>query len=471
MKYYWITIAKKEIGSSLREKTLLIVTAIVYILVLVSVVGGYKNYAAGSAQREQASRDFRHEWEEQEANPHSAAHFGTYLFKPFTFLSLYDTGLNGFTGNSYRVEAHKQHEVNYANIRDRDSSMRFGELTLALIFQTLVPLLVIFAGFSAITREKEDNTLRMLIAQGLPLSQLLWGKLAGNYLLIVLIVAPIFFLMALALPFNPSADILLPRLMAFTGTYLVYFFMISGLVIIVSALSKNSRSALLTSLGIWIVLCILLPRVAARIADKAYKLPSRYEFNQNILRGYTQGLSGDSSYVERGKKFQTQLLKRYRVDSLSQLPVNFTGLAMQNGEDYNTKVYLKYSSQVEEKIDRQQTLMALLGFIDPVISVRQLSMGISGTDYPHHVDFHGKARKYRDNLIKALNMKLAAQKPVKGAKYTEGQDFYRSIKDFSYHLPPFEWALAHLKASLLSLFLWTIILLLLINPVSRRIKI
>src|SRR5687768_17314220 len=125
--YPVLTVAVKEYIVPYRDKVVVLLAVITWLLLAVGTYTGLQRQQQTAQQRERAADMFRHEWEEQEANPHSAAHFGTYLFKPATFLGVYDYGLNRYLGVSYRVEAHVQHEVNQAEAQTMDSQLRFGE--------------------------------------------------------------------------------------------------------------------------------------------------------------------------------------------------------------------------------------------------------------------------------------------------------------------------------------------------------
>ncbi|WHT38720.1 hypothetical protein QNH98_17290 [Myroides sp. mNGS23_01] len=81
-------------------------------------------------------------------------------------MSILDKGLDDYLGNVIFLEAHKQ---NTANISEANSSgvlVRFGVFTPAFILQVLLPLIIFFVGFNLITKEKEDNTLKLLSIQG-----------------------------------------------------------------------------------------------------------------------------------------------------------------------------------------------------------------------------------------------------------------------------------------------------------------
>lgn len=465
----WLIIAKKEIMHARRIKLFLLLAAITWLLFVVAGLGGYERYRHARQQQVTADSLFRHEWEEQEANPHSAAHFGTWLFKPFTFLTLYDNGLNNFTGVSYRVEAHKQHEVNYSTVQDTDSQLRFGELSAALVFQLLAPLLIILLAYGSISRERENNTLRLLRVQGGNMAALLWGKIAGNYAIVLLILLPALLFITVG-PWLFHAPALLTRSLAFSGAYLVYFFLITALTVLVSAWSKSSAGSLLASLGAWVLCCILLPRMVANWADQAAPLPSRHDFNRQIQEGYSKGLGNDGAVMERWNRYQQQVLKQYKVDSVTQLPVNFDGLAMQYGEDYNSKVYQQVAAQTDSLIRRQQALLETASLANPFMAIQQVSMGLTGTDYFHHLSFHQQAREYRDQFIRVLNLELANNGgPYLSYDYKVGPAYFKNTRNFHWKVPTAGSSIRWHARAWASLAAWLLLTLLLIPITAKKL--
>lgn len=89
------TIARKELTEMLRDGRFRASVAIVLLLLSTALALGVVNYReVRRAQREAQARD-REAWLGQgPRNPHSAAHFGTYAFKPSSPLAFLDTGLN-----------------------------------------------------------------------------------------------------------------------------------------------------------------------------------------------------------------------------------------------------------------------------------------------------------------------------------------------------------------------------------------
>jgi len=466
-----LTIARKEFRSALRNRVTIVLASIVWILLAFATITGLQKYKDAAAQKKRAASLFRHEWEEQEANPHSAAHFGTYLFKPNTYLSIYDNGLNNYLGISYRVEAHIQHEVNQSQAETTDSYLRFGELSAATVFQLLMPLLIFLLSFSSVTREKEGNTLRILLVQGTSPATIIWGKIYGLFLIVLSITVPAMLLMALPVIFHHEGTDSLLRYGLFCTAYLVYFFLLTGIGVLISSWHKTSNASLVSSIGLWFLIAVLIPRLAMRTIDAREQLPSRYQLNRDISQGYAKGMNNDGTSLERYNKYLAETLKRYGVDSVTQLPVNFDGLSMQYGEDYNTRVYETYAKKVENIIRRQQTSLEMVSLFDPFIAIQQVSMGIAGTDYYHHLHFHKQSKDYRDAFIRLLNMDLAnSGSEYLSYSYKVGPEFFKKMKDFNYQQPALVKSLADHKRSWASLACWALAIILLVALSAKRLK-
>ena len=117
---------------------------------------GLRHYQDLSAQHELAQNKVREQWLSQpEQNPHSGAHYGTYAFKPKTFLSSVDTGVEPYVGAAVWLEAHNQNQFQARPAEDATAVERFGQLTAAVVLQILLPLLSILVSFSVFAGERE----------------------------------------------------------------------------------------------------------------------------------------------------------------------------------------------------------------------------------------------------------------------------------------------------------------------------
>ncbi|WP_228465339.1 ABC transporter permease subunit, partial [Chryseobacterium indologenes] len=102
---------------------------------------------------------------------------------------------------------------------------------------------IFFLGFSCISAERENNTLKVLLSQGVKWKELLAGKILGlfttaNLLYIPVVILSVVIWLSLT-GFHVSLDEL-TRLFWVILAYFVYFFIICMVCVLVSATSKTS---------------------------------------------------------------------------------------------------------------------------------------------------------------------------------------------------------------------------------------
>lgn len=420
------TIVNRELSSIYRERTWLLVSSITWLLLLAATVLSYYQYQHGVSTRAAANEAFREAWNKQERNPHHAAHFGTYLFKPITPASVFDPGLNDYSGTTFRIEAHVQHEVDYSNAQDSDAAMRFGSLSLSTLLQLIIPLFIGVTTAAAITAEKEGGTLKMLLLAGAGRITILFSKAIAYYGLFSLILLPFWLLMMLGgwLQGNYLQPLLI------TGIYQLYYLLVVLLAITVSSLSRQSSTATLVVLTGWILTGILLPKLMVNAVNRSVPVMSRAAFEDSVKQGYLKGMGNDGSYYSRGEQFARELMDRYHVDTISQLPAYLEGLILQHNEDYQQRVFEHYYAGVATAFEKQESLLDKLSFINPLLAVKRLSMLLSGSSYDHHHQFYRLARHYRNDFIRTLNLRMVASKMPEGFK--EDPTFFKDMRPFVY---------------------------------------
>jgi ABC-2 type transport system permease protein len=152
------TIARKEFIEMLRDGRFRWAASIVLALLAVALLAGayYQRELVAQQRAAQAAEQAR--WYAQEPkNPHAAAHYGLYAFKPRLAPAFLDPGIEPYTGVAVWLEAHKQNEMLYRPGEDATLAQRFGDLTVALILQIVLPLVVILLAFNAFAGERERH--------------------------------------------------------------------------------------------------------------------------------------------------------------------------------------------------------------------------------------------------------------------------------------------------------------------------
>ena len=417
-----------------------------------------------------AQKHVRKQWENLQAmNPHRAAHYGSFAFKPLNILNAMDGGINDITGNVLQLEGHVQNEIIYSEASQALSVSKFGKLKSSLILQYVIPLFLIFLSFGSMSKEKETQRIKLLILQGASIDKLVNAKsisvwIYGFFLLIVTVTIQSIFGST-----NPE---IFKRLAYILLSYGLYYFIISSLSTYLSVTLKDKTSALSSILAIWILWTIFLPKIWGNTVEKVHVLPDRKTFKEDMRAERNQGIDGHNPYDKRREELKNKYLAEYQVDSLSQLPINFDGIVMQADEEYGNLIWDKHFGSNYSIMQKQKSLYQFSGLLNPFASLQSASMGFCGTDMIHHLDFLKKAEDYRRVLIKALNDKHAYGGSKTGDwKWTVDSEFFKSVKGFTYETPRISNHLNYYLIDLLFLFFWALLIRVLIRVNAVKVNV
>ncbi len=457
----------------LRDGRLRWAGVIVFTLLVASLLTGWKHYTETARQRALASHDERERWLTQgEKNPHSAAHYGVYAFKPEQPLSALDQGLNPYLGVAVWLEAHKQNLFKFRPAEDSTPISRFGELTAAVTLQMLIPLLIVLLLHSAFTGEREQGTLRLLMSLGAPVRKLVYGKALGVTIVLGVLLFPAASIGSGAMMLSSGAEASnsgAGRTVVMALSYLTYFAIFIGLSLIVSARAKSSQIALIVLLAAWFLNCFVAPRVITDFAAILRPAPSAMQLASAIERDLEMGLDGHSSRGARLDELKARALKEYGVKTIEELPVNFSGIQLNEADEYGYRVYDKHLNSLFDSYERQNGLYQSASLLAPMLSVQSVSMGLAGTDFAQHRDFTVKAEEYRRSVQKLMSDAIT-YKSRTGAYLTAGNELWQQAPDFEYSAPGLGWVLSNNRWSLLILCFWLVVVCASLTRIVNRIR-
>jgi ABC-2 type transport system permease protein len=264
------------------------------------------------------------------------------------------------------------------------------------------------------------------------------GKALGLVVALSVVLLPAAIIGAIALFFSAPAATApdgLARACLMAIGYLIYFAVFILLSLGVSAASQSSRAALVTLFSIWIINCLLLPRVAADLSERLYPTPTGREFWEVIERDLKQGVDGHNPSDQRTEELKRRILQQYGVRRVEDLPVNFSGLVLQAGEEYGNRVFDRRYGELWGLYEKQNRVQTLLALGAPLLAIRPLSMGLAGTDSAQHRDFALAAEGYRRMLNKTMNETLAYNSRGNNSEYKGDAALWKSVADFAYRPP------------------------------------
>lgn len=393
-------IARDELRLMARNRVAVIACILLVLLTVVAVASSWAHQRGIEDLRARHQHEAEHAFDAQpDRHPHRVVHYGTFIFRPLSALAAFDPGVDAFTGNSMFLEGHRQNTANFGDVNQSSLLVRFGQLTPAFVLQAVAPLLLIFLGYGALARETERGTLRVLMMQGASRGQIVRGKLRALATVALLIALPALAgLVALA----AQGAAILPMATLAVG-YAAWLLLWVLVIVLVSALVRRSRDGLLALVAIWAVTVVLLPRVAPDIASAAVPLQNRLQTDVAIARDLRRLGDSHNPNDPHFAAFKQSVLRRYGVERVEDLPVNYKGLLAVEGETITSSLFNRYSGESYDAQGRQNAIVGAVGIVSPAIALRSLSMAAAGTDFAAHRSFLEQAEAYRYDLVQRLN--------------------------------------------------------------------
>lgn len=382
-------------------------------------------------------------------HPHRVSHYGYLVFRPPAPLGFLDEGIEGFTGTTLFLEAHRQNAASFSRASQTGAVDRVSTLSVATVLQMCVPLLVLALSGVAITREREQGTLPLALCQGATIADLLWGKWLGTLVTVAIGLSPALaaalFWLAAGREAAWDVDLTL-RLALWLGLHAVVFATCAAIGVATSARSRSSHEALARVVGVWVLLWIVTPRVLPAVATALYPLPARAAFDAEIETRVRE--LGDSHNPDDPKfaSLETDVLRRYGVTRVEDLPFNYAGFVNREAESRSSQAYAEHVAALQQRYARQARVAQVAGLFSPYIAARLTSMVLAGSDNAHADRFERQAETYRYNLVQRMNElhmnEVTSSRDRYGAvvngaptRQRIDREFFASVPDFSPERP------------------------------------
>ncbi|AZB10842.1 DUF3526 domain-containing protein [Chryseobacterium sp. G0162] len=471
-------IVRKTRQDLFKSKQNLLIAVTVLLFCFLSLGIGFTKYGETYSKVKEYRKETRENWEHRpDKHPHRMAHYGYLVFRIGHPLSIFDNGLDDYLGNVIFLEAHKQNTANLSEAGSSGILVRFGTFSAAFILQAIVPLIILFLGFGLIVREREEATLKILTVQGASPRAILWGKILGLWQFSLVFLIPVIpFVLVIGIMAESSRiDDIVSRILLLFPAYMVYYFFFCTLTVLVSARSKASSSALIGLIGSWLMLVIFLPKGVQFVAQNLYPTPSRIAFETQVEEDVMK--VGDSHNPEdpHFKHIKDSLLTKYNVKTTDELPVNYGGIVMKEGERISAKLYVDHLKKLQDQYHQQQKLSEIFGFINPVMAIKNLSMTASGTDYFAYQQFQNQAEEYRYKLAQRMNdlqiEHISNIKPKENEKPAMvGKENWHKFPDFQYEFTSIKESLSHQILPLAAIIFWLLVCILMVELSVKNLK-
>jgi len=336
-------------------------------------------------------------------------------------LTIFSRGLSGQGGNRVKIRLGEKAMLAEGKVAARDNPFlaAFFSVDFVDIAVIIFSLLALLFSYDVFTREKEDGTLRLQMANSLGRSQFLAGKVLGilGTLLPVLVFS--FLLSAVLILFSKNVSFSalewgrIALLFAVSLLYLAVFIFIG---LFISARSRSSVTSLVLCLFLWVFFAFIVPNLSAYFAESFVRVQSRDNLNrvlddldkefsrakrdrfkaQSISESYNAWSysSGDDGYVETYGNSRAEFEAERRRSMVSE-PLRI---------DYADKKWA-YQKAYLESLAHQARVAERLSAISPAGVFRILAAAVCSTDMRSHENEMDRIRQYREVFIRYLQSK------------------------------------------------------------------
>lgn len=462
-------LGRKDATEIWRDRRLMLAVALTVTLALLAVLTTFARVSQYERDRSAAAAMEQSSWRDQGArDPHSAAHFAQWAFRPVRAPALLDPGTLSFAGSAIWMEAHARNPAAVRAVEDQSATLHLGEFSLAFVLQTLLPLVVLLLAAGLVARERERGTLRMLLSFGLAKEQLVPAKAAALGRIGLIVLAPLITAAMAAIwlaPGRVDGDVV-ARVGSWTMTHAALLAIVVMIGVGVSARARTTAGALAAVIGLWVLAVPVAPRVAATVAEAISPTPTGDRFWAGITRDIHDGFDGSGTAEERSARLKAELLTRGGVDDVADLPFSFRGANLDANERFGNRAFERGWRGLYGLYDRQRVLMRVASVVTPLIAVQNVSAALAGTDNHHARDFARQTEAERQRIVNGLNRDLT----INGARDAEYRADDRLWRDYgSFRPEPVSvWsALAFVRIDLAILLAWLVGAALFLRSSSR----
>ncbi len=463
-------IAKREVIEIIRDKRIFLSSIIIVSLLIISMFVGFQYSSQRSNEQKDSQEDQYQHWTNKgEMNPHSAAHHGMNIFKPYSILSMVDNGIEKFTGTSVFLEAHKRNQFGYKSAEDSNNLQRFGDLTASSILQILIPLLIILIIFNSVNSERENGTLKQVLSIGVSKSNFINGKILGVFYITIFLLSPFILtgLILISTSSNPSLDDFI-KYIILNIIYFIYFSIFVLFSFIVVSMVSSGRKAMIVLICFWFFTCFIIPKISMNIASYIYKTPTSFEFVKKIEKER----ESMTDWETRANSLKKEMLKKYNVKLEKDIPINIDGLVLISEEEDDTRIYNSNFNYLYDIYKKQNDIYKISAIFSPMVSMQLISTSLANTDFESFNDFNKEVEIYRSDMVSKMNSAIKDHKKTDDTfDYVAGKDLWEKVKAFNYSIPDYKFSLKNTILSLGILILWFLLLLISLPFAVRKIKV
>jgi len=205
------------------------------------------------------------------------------IYRPPSVLAVFSEGLTKQLGNSATIEYDKVPEVTGAAANHYLSI--FSVFDASLIFKIVIGVLALLLAYDAVSGEREQGTLRLMLSNDAARYQVLLGKLLAGLLVLIVAVTIAFALGLVILLCFPMVDLTGSDWIRVGLMYLaslVFIATMYNLGLLFSCVARRSALSLVLALFVWVIFVVVIPNGSVYLATQIRPVETEDKINEQI---------------------------------------------------------------------------------------------------------------------------------------------------------------------------------------------
>lgn len=333
-------------------------------------------------------------------------------------LSVFSQGLEKRLGDSARIDFGVIPEINAGPAEVNPYLSVFPSFDVLLIFKIVMSVLALLVAYDAVSGEKEQGTLSLMLSNRVPRAHILLGKLLAGTLALAVPTTVAFIVSLLLLLGFPSIDLQASDWAKIGVMYiasLAFVLAVYNVGLLFSCLTRSSALALVLGLFFWVLAVVVIPNGSVYLARRIQPVKTAEEKDEQIrslerqfgqeLRSQIEKLPPGGIESDTGGPFEAYGpiggAFSYYASICTPTGAEFWRKRVQLETSLKTKYALKIWEADRDYVRglaKQTDLAKNIGRISPMCLYDNAMSALVGTALGDFQSWAQKARAYRDSL-------------------------------------------------------------------------
>jgi ABC-type transport system involved in multi-copper enzyme maturation permease subunit len=355
-------------------------------------------------------------------------------------LSIFNNGMDKRLGNSFRAELSAVPMVYDGEKHGAYNPFLalFPSIDLTFIFQVVLSLLALLFAYDAISGERENGTLKLMMSNSIPRSSVLLGKYLSALLSLIWPIAVSVIVALVTIMFSGKVSLAggdFVRILLILAASLLYVSLFYLMGLLISTKTSRTATSLMLAMFVWVFLTLIYPNAGGLLADRVIKsTPGGGQFSQiqelwsefrqerdrykeKVFPEYTThggtgsssgSMSGSSpdtlfSFLHEFRSMDGEIRPESAVSALNQYYQHVEHLRIRTADS----AWQIRKQALDDSYGRKQRLAMRVLRLSPSAVYDNASSILASTDLGGIRHFMDQVREYRNSYIRYLNSREA----------------------------------------------------------------